>query len=412
MRAKELRAALQARGLDARGRKAVLIARLTEADAPVPAEAEPKVDGKDASAPVIETVARAGRSSVQHARRKRARAAAELAQRPTGVTAFEVDADEPTLRCKRVRTERMRASGATIDAFDVWGAAAASAAAAPRSAKASRRADPLPRKRAPAQPKTAAMKALPAVQLPEAGESYNPSFEDHQQSIARAVEKEARLAAAREREQLKRGAFGVSQNVMVDDEAWTSSEDEDEPEAGSEQANKDGASASGFVRQPRKKTRAQRNKQKRHRAEQRRVFQLRQQKKMLHEAANCAKQFQREHEAKEAELSARREEKRAQIEARSLDPEFVLPKVGARTQKDFLPRPAMALSEELHGSLRKIQSQSGTLMADRMMSLLRRGTFEIGDKGTRRKLNRQKRRARRVVGTERWGLGIYGKQHY
>ncbi len=197
----------------------------------------------------------------------------------------------------------------------------------------------------------------PTLILCEPGQSYNPSPEDHEKIISKAVELETKRNEVIERiEQRSIGWLSKeTKSLLIEDaegseDSCISSEDE--------LAGEEHFMAS--VRPSRKLTRAERNKQKRKRALQKAEKEQQQKlaQKMQEESIlEIAKDVERE-----AEKDVTRQEERQQRRKRNIN--GTLPTKADAFVK--LPSIPLTLREDISGSLRKLQYQGDTLLVDRV----------------------------------------------
>ncbi|KAL7483154.1 hypothetical protein ACHAW6_008804 [Cyclotella cf. meneghiniana] len=258
-------------------------------------------------------------------------------------------------------------------------------------------ADPLPMPTvdpmfdAPAQPapilsnkqlkarKYAQLVAPPTVALEVAhpGQSYRPDKEQHQDAIGEALSIEIRRNEAEEYKAtpISTGLSAFTQSYIIreSDSEEDSSDDEEEH---NDNSTHGGVNAK-LIKRKDKLTRAQRNKQKRIKAEQIALLQRKQTKQFMHQiseiqkhskAVKVAEMLQ---QARQQELTQLKEEKKARPLGKDL--------WNAVSQQDPLHAPSLpvALTEELEGksggggSLRTV-TPKGSLVTDRLESMAAR----------------------------------------
>ncbi len=196
----------------------------------------------------------------------------------------------------------------------------------------------------------------------EPGQSYNPSQEDHEKILSKAVELETKrneLIEATEQRAIG-GMSKETKSLLIEDDganedSCISSEDE--------LAGEEVFMAS--VRPSRKLTRAERNKQKRKRAlqnaekeKQQRLAQKMQEENIL----EIAKDVEREAE-KDVTRHEERQRQRKQNLEKKRNADATLPtKADAFVKVPSIP---VTLREDISGSLRKLQYQGNLLLVDR-----------------------------------------------
>ena len=217
----------------------------------------------------------------------------------------------------------------------------------------------------PCKPRTGRPKSQPTKKEASAvlkkgilpGQSYHPSQRDHQAALQAALAVESKRVAkekdAREGAQdksialMRHYADAVGYGDGDEEEGVDSSSDGDGSDSGSDDDEEGGDEEVKAIRaKPREKlTRAERNKQKTRRMREAREATLRQEKdllKQVNETGRIAKQLRRDEEARcrAAKELARKKNATRLAKEREVRPEEVL---------------GVALTEELHGTLRQIQ---------------------------------------------------------
>lgn len=237
-------------------------------------------------------------------------------------------------------------------------------------------------------------KAVPAVQKPAGGYSYNPDFTDYEERLLhesnKAVEAEKQRLAAEEAEQMKKDAVARSaaEAEAAEERANLSEWEEDSEWEGFQSA----AEGEGPVtKRPERKTQAQRNRIKRRKEEERLA---------KHKAAMKLRRAQEQRIKEITEEVNQRDQAKALLLAEQpddSDSDIDDQKLRRRQLGKFkLPEKdlELVLPDELQESLRLLKPE-GNLLKDRYRSMLVRGKVEA-----RRHLP-FKRQARRKV-TEKW----------
>ncbi|CDH50482.1 hypothetical protein RO3G_11085 [Lichtheimia corymbifera JMRC:FSU:9682] len=207
----------------------------------------------------------------------------------------------------------------------------------------------------------------PAVAVPHAGASYNPTMEDHQALLRQAHEmeekKEAESLKLKEklsyRKELDDIAHELEQSLEDEDEESAPESDHDEADAVQQSNNKEA----------KRKTRAQRNKEKRVRLEQ--IMN----KKKQHEK-EIRKQIDHLNHIEE-EVKQHQEKLKAMAEKRQEIREYIEKEGVKRLGKHYVKERAIdvQLQDELSESLRQLKPE-GSLLHDRQHSLQKRNIIE------------------------------------
>lgn len=206
------------------------------------------------------------------------------------------------------------------------------------------------------------------VEPAQAGQSYRPDEEQHQDVIGEALSIELRRKEALDYKNAPIGGGGMREETLA--LIINSSDEESSDEEDSD--NDDEPDAKAPAKRKEKLTRAQRNKQKRFKAEQLALEERRRKKKLMHtlnESKTVAKQVRKEEAMKisrRKEINTLKEEKRAQPIGVNIFEKL--------SEKDPINAPSLpvALTEELKdSSLRRIRPK-GSLLTDRMESLISR----------------------------------------
>jgi nucleolar protein 53 len=235
-------------------------------------------------------------------------------------------------------------------------------------------------------------KPIPAVQKPQGGYSYNPSFPEYEERLLTEGEREVaaekkRLAAAEaERLKLEAAAKSAAEAAAAEARANLSEWDEDSAWEGFESGNED---MKLRAKRPERKTPAQRNKIKRRKEEERKAKQTAEIRRKHEQAAQVKKI---------AKAMAARDEagplvvRDGDSSSEGDDLELRRRKLG----KIALPEKQLelVLPDELQESLRLLKPE-GNILKDRYRSLLVRGKVEA-----RRPISFAKKAKRKA--TEKW----------
>jgi len=236
-------------------------------------------------------------------------------------------------------------------------------------------------------------KAVP-IDVAKSGQSYNPDKKEHQNAIEEALKVETKREWAEQEAKAP-----VSQGMSAETRALLLGDSDTEEEDSDEERDDDSTSDKPIRKRPEKLTRAQRNKQKRLRAEQQEIKERKRQKKLQNAAAE-AKSIAR----KLTKEDAQKKEQKEKVAELKAEKERVKGKDVYQTLAEENPRDAptfpVALPHELKSgsSLRTIRPK-GSLVTDRMVSLMDR------DMATKKQLNRK----RLVQGKRRQKLKVRGK---
>jgi nucleolar protein 53 len=236
-------------------------------------------------------------------------------------------------------------------------------------------------------------KDIPAVKKPEGGYSYNPMYEDYEERLITAGEKE--LAAeqkrldAKEAERIKHEAASKSaaEADAAEARADLSEWEEDSAWEGFESGVED---VKLNAKRPERKTQVQRNKMKRRKEEERKAKMIAHEKKKAEQATHIkkiAKEVAEKELAKQMALvsteDSSSEGDELELRRRKLG-KILLP------EKDL----ELVLPHELQESLRLLKPE-GNLLKDRYRNLLVRGKLE-----SRRPVSFHKKPKRKA--TEKW----------
>jgi nucleolar protein 53 len=217
-------------------------------------------------------------------------------------------------------------------------------------------------------------KALPStssavsLELAAPGQSYNPDKKDHKQAIVQALKVETKREHAE-----KEHKAPVSQGLSEETKALLLGDSDTDSDSDSEDnEDRDDNAISSIQKRPEKLTRAQRNKQKRVRAELHEIQERKRQKKLI-TAAGQAKTIAKHLQKEEAAKKERKEQlEKLKTEKQRVKGKDVYQQLAEENPR-FAPTYPVALPGELQSgsSLRTIKPK-GSLVTDRMVSLMDR----------------------------------------
>jgi len=236
------------------------------------------------------------------------------------------------------------------------------------------------------------------VDVAKSGQSYNPDRNEHQKSILEALQIETKRQKA-----VTEAKSSASQGLKPETRALLLGDTDSEDESDSENSNSEESTTNATIqKRPEKMTRAQRNKQKRVRAE-------------LHAIAERKRQKQYEHELRGVKAAKRKLLQEEALQKEEKEKLALLKKESERAKgKDvylqlaeenpkYAPTYPVALPHEISGSLRTIKPK-GSLVTDRMVSLMDRGM--TAKKQLKLKMRVEgKRRKVKVRGKAKWKTG-------
>ncbi|XP_069117828.1 ribosome biogenesis protein NOP53-like [Argopecten irradians] len=214
---------------------------------------------------------------------------------------------------------------------------------------------------------------ITGVQVPDPGASYNPSYDDHQNLLAKAHDievkrerKERKLYNAVEAQFRKVSAEELEANLQAEMSAGLNQEDEERVEFTEEELEK--LSVAPPVRREDKKTRVQRNKEKnikdKEHGKMKEKFAKTREKDIFR-----LKTIKAEIKAREKDLSQRARLKKEKYEKSGMNTR----KLGKIKFEEA--EIELKLSDELPGSLRLLKPE-GHLLVDRFKSLQKRNVIE------------------------------------
>nr|CAG4646308.1 EOG090X07H9 [Macrothrix elegans] len=208
--------------------------------------------------------------------------------------------------------------------------------------------------------------ALPAIEPPHPGISYNPTFEDHQALLQKISITEAK--EMKQEKKLERSVKPLLNKISPKEQEVQWMNEMAQGLAEEEEANEDDADEVKLVRQPKPKTSKQKVKAKILKLKEMRRLQMKALKKRMMEV-NRLKSLKREIK-KEQELTSKRIEKREKIKkAKLYKPAALGP------HKYEAPPMEVNFSDEITGNLRSIKAD-GNILIDRYKSLQRRNIIE------------------------------------
>jgi nucleolar protein 53 len=248
-------------------------------------------------------------------------------------------------------------------------------------------------KNQPAMPHQKKNKML-ALQVAHSGQSYHPDKMQHEDVLGEALAVELRRTQVENYKNapLSSGMSAKTMSLLLGDDD-SSSEDED----GDEMVDEEELVSKKKVE---KLTKAQRNKQKRHRALEMEIADRKKQKKLLNSVQNL-KKWKKEL-TKEEQEQKERQEALAQLKKdseRTLGHNVWERKSSKRFDAPLhVPTLPVALRGELQSSLRSVQPK-GSLLQDRMESLCDRNMTTTKQRGgDKRTIVQGKKRKRKVKG--------------
>jgi len=236
------------------------------------------------------------------------------------------------------------------------------------------------------------------VDLANSGQSYNPGRKEHLEAIREAllVETKREKADKEAKKSASQGMSAETRALLLGD-----TDSEDEQDSDEENDNSDNEPMAVAKKGPEKMTRAQRNKQKRIRAEHYEIKERKRQKQMLHELRGV-KSHKRKIQKEELERKAEKERiEKLKIESERSKGKNIYLNLADENPR-YAPTYPVALPGELKSgtSLRRIKPK-GSLVTDRMVSLMDRGM------ATKKQLKLKmrvegKRRKVKVKGKAKW----------
>ncbi|KAG7368729.1 ribosome biogenesis protein Nop53/GLTSCR2 [Nitzschia inconspicua] len=207
-----------------------------------------------------------------------------------------------------------------------------------------------------------------SLELATAGQSYNPDKKEHKNAIVQAltVETKRELAEKEHKEPVSKGLSEETKALLLGD-----SDSDDDSSDGEEEEQQQGDDVI-IKKRPEKLTRAQRNKQKRHRLELNKI-QERKRLKKLQTAAGQAKMIAKQLKKQEAEKKERKEQvEKLKAENQRIKGKDVYQQLAVENPR-FAPTYPVALPDELKaGSSLRTVKPKGSLVTDRMVSLMDR----------------------------------------
>ena len=293
----------------------------------------------------------------------------------------------------------------TPKAFDLWGdedkpsasSKIVTPAIAPAGIKPAPRSDGVVVKSKPALKKPIKKSVAVDVALP--GQSIHPDPKHHQKMLQAAVdvEKERQAALEKVRAPLANGMSDFTKQFLVHDSS--DEEDEDDDHESSSGVGQDDNVLSSSAIKPKstdKLTRAQRNKQKRVRQQERAIQEQKQKQKaqrQINQAKTHAKQLAKEERARQAQKES--------LKAAQEGNERVL---GTNVPYHPIEAPTVpvALSRDVNGGNLRTVKPKGSLLQDRFASMVDRKLATGRNKRERRKMQGKKRKLK--VRGEGWDV--------
>jgi nucleolar protein 53 len=207
------------------------------------------------------------------------------------------------------------------------------------------------------------------VDLAKSGQSYNPDGKDHKKAIEEALKVETKREKA-EREAKESASQGMSEETKALLLGDTDSEDEED----SDDEDKDSGDETKVApeKRPEKMTRAQRNKQKRIRAEQWEIQERKRQKRLQHELRGVKAAGRKLKKEEEERRAAKEKMEQLKLEGERSKGKDIYLQLADENPR-YAPTYPVALPGELKSgaSLRTIKPK-GSLVTDRMVSLMDR----------------------------------------
>jgi nucleolar protein 53 len=234
------------------------------------------------------------------------------------------------------------------------------------------------------------------VDLAQPGQSYRPDKEQHQDVIGEALSIELRRKEAQDYTEAPIGGGGMSADTLA---LLVGSSDEESSDEEDDEYDVDITSTTPMKRKE-KLTRAQRNKQKRVKALQVAIEERKRVKKLLNSVQD-AKKISKEIRKEEFERVTRRKEINALKEEEKARP-LGINIVEKLSQLDPINAPSLpvALTEELKdGTLRTVKPK-GSLLTDRLESMISRKMANRKTTDTKRMAQGKKRRMKGGKGRE------------
>lgn len=241
-----------------------------------------------------------------------------------------------------------------------------------------------------------------AVEIAHPGQSYHPDREQHQDAIGEALSIEIRRNEAEEYKSrpISEGMSAFTKEFILGD---SDSEEESSYEEEEEVDGREEVGTTKLIKKQDKLTRAQRNKQKRVKAEQTALKERKLRKQLAHQLNEvhvhnkAVKKVEKEHIERQRELAKLRNEKRAQPLGKDVWSNL--------SQRDPIRAPSLpvALTEELQGfggGLRTV-TPKGSLVTDRLESMVSRNMIQKKKADGRRIVQGKRRpKVRGAKGTE------------
>ncbi|KAL4160150.1 hypothetical protein PRNP1_000721 [Phytophthora ramorum] len=208
---------------------------------------------------------------------------------------------------------------------------------------------------------------VPTVEVADAGQSYHPDFETHQDVMAEAVAKELER-----RDKRSKLSEPVAEGMSEDTLQYIKQDSSDSEEGSSDSEDEDGTSTK-TRKLPEKVTRAQRNKRTRHKMMEL-EHQTRRGEKSIIKQINASQHILQDIVKSEKQSAKKMELKKLQLEQK-LQEEPLVRVAGKYTKLDR--DTPVSFSEELTGNMRTLKPKGNPLL-DRFDSLHKRNKIQIG----------------------------------
>lgn len=252
-----------------------------------------------------------------------------------------------------------------------------------------------------------------AVQVAHAGQSYHPDVSHHEDVLGEALALELRRTQVQnyQKAPLSAGMSAKTKSLLLGDDDSSSDEEEDDDDK--ETDMNDGEPVI-TKKKAEKLTKAQRNKQKRHRVLEKEIADRKREKKLLNSLSNV-KKWKKEM-TKEEQAKKERQTLLAQLKKdseRTLGHNVWQRKSSKKFDAPLhVPTLPVALRGELQSSLRSVQPK-GSLLQDRMESLCDRNlTTNKQRGGDKRRIVQGKKRKRKIKGNHQYAVaGADGKEY-
>eukprot|EP00041_Stephanoeca_diplocostata_P000625 m.15773 g.15773 ORF g.15773 m.15773 type:complete len:498 (-) comp10816_c0_seq2:3160-4653(-) len=249
-----------------------------------------------------------------------------------------------------------------------------------------------PKKNAQRQLPSKEVSTVPAVEVPDSGVSYNPSFSAHQQALSEALKEETARLAERKKVEAE---LPIKMNAREKDKARLAElsvglledAEDDESDDGNASDETTQPLRKPVVRAENRKTRQQLNKQKRHQERVLAMEKMKKQKQMENDVYKL-RSLKKELTAHEKKMQQREEIKKEKSKAALAEPR----KLGSQVFRK--PKAVFQLSEELTGTLRGAKTVVDPVK-ERFLSMQKRNQLEVREPVKRRRRYRLKEYTKR-----------------